>query len=64
MFLYYVNKIEIIEAILATDISISFGVRQYKMENDKMFKELFESFNNKYDNKFNDSLNKIDKEIK
>ena len=62
MFVYYGNKIEIIGAILATGISISFGVRQYKMENDKMFKELFENFNSKYDDKFNDRLNKIDED--
>ena len=54
------NKIEIIGAVLATGISLSFGVRQYKMENDKMFKELFENFNNRYDIKFNNKLNEID----
>ena len=60
LFYYFENKIEIIGAVLATGISISFGVRQYKMENDKMFKELFESFNNRYDVKFNNKLNEID----
>ena len=54
------NKIEIIGAVLATGISLSFGVRQYKMENDKMFKELFENFNSRYDIKFNNKLNEID----
>ena len=60
LFYYLGNKIEIIGAVLATGISLSFGVRQYKMENDKMFKELFENFNNKYDIKFNNKLNEID----
>lgn len=60
LFVYFGNKIEIIGAVLATGISISFGMRQYKMENDKMFKELFESFNNRYDVKFNNKLNEID----
>ena len=64
LFNYFENKIEIIGAVLATGISISFGVRQYKMENDKMFKELFESFNSRYDTKFNNKLNEIDSKYK
>lgn len=54
------QKFEVIGAILATGISLSFGIRQYKIENDKMFKELFQEFNKKYDKKFNDKLNEID----
>jgi len=49
---------------MATSISISFGIRQYRIENDKMFKELFKEFNCTYDRKFNDVLNKLDREIK
>jgi len=60
LFIYFGNKTEIIGAVLATGISLSFGVRQYKMENDKMFKELFENFNSRYDIKFNNKLNEID----
>ena len=56
------EKIEIIGACLATTISISVGLRSYKIEDDKMFKELFESFNRKYDLKYNDELNRIDNE--
>ncbi|MFN7610483.1 MAG: hypothetical protein ACK5QX_06030, partial [bacterium] len=48
---------EIFISIIAICISISFGVRQYRIENDKIFLELFQSFNNKYDKKFNDKLN-------
>lgn len=60
--IYYVigQKPELPISIIAAGISISFGIRQYKIENDKMFKELFIAFNQKYDEKFNNSLNDID----
>jgi predicted membrane channel-forming protein YqfA (hemolysin III family) len=57
---YFGNRLEIIGAVLATGISLSIGVRQYKIENDKMFKELFEAFNKKYDCKFNNRFNQLD----
>lgn len=58
---YFIDlRIEILGAILATGISLSLGVRQYKTENDKIFKELFQEFNHKYDVKFNNKLNQID----
>jgi O-antigen ligase len=42
LFYYITNqKVEILTAFLVTGISISLGIRQYKIENDKMFKELF-----------------------
>lgn len=56
---YFDGKPEMPIAILATGISASFGIRQYKIENDKMFKELFQAFNEKYDVKFNNALNLI-----
>ncbi|SCY96157.1 hypothetical protein [Flavobacterium caeni] len=56
---YFDGKPEMPIAILATGISASFGIRQYKIENDKMFKELFQAFNEKYDIKFNNVLNLI-----
>jgi hypothetical protein len=56
------KKPEIPIAIIATGISITFGLRQYNIENDKIFKELFSSFNQKYDEKFNNTLNFIDNE--
>src|SRR5690606_14686160 len=40
-------------------ISLSLGIRQYKTENDKLFKELFTEFNTKYDLKFNNTLEEI-----
>jgi hypothetical protein len=60
VFYFFDRKPEIPIAIFATGISISFGFRQYKIENDKMFKELFQTFNEKYDLKFNNELNNIE----
>ena len=56
------NNPELSVAIIAAGISISFGIRQYKIENDKIFKELFIAFNQKYDEKYNNRLNDIIKE--
>lgn len=63
--IYFINgqKPELALSIIAAGISISFGIRQYKIENDKMFKELFSAFNQKYDEKFNDYLNDIDSKV-
>ena len=58
------KKPEIPIAIFATGISISFGFRQYKIEDDKIFKELFMMFNEKYDKKFNNYLNKIERKYR
>jgi hypothetical protein len=51
---------EILAAIFGIGISLSIGILQYKIENDKIFKELFKEFTIKYDIKFNDKLNEID----
>ncbi|MBS1535098.1 MAG: hypothetical protein JST78_08475 [Bacteroidetes bacterium] len=40
------EKLEILIAIFGLGISITFGLRQNKVENDKMYKELF-TMNNK-----------------
>ncbi|MDO6739448.1 hypothetical protein [Wenyingzhuangia sp. 2_MG-2023] len=57
---YFTNeKVEVLGAIIATGISLSLGTRQYKTENDKIFKELFTEFNTKYDLRFNDNLEEI-----
>ena len=61
---YYFDKIEILTAIIATGISISIGISKLQIENDKIFKELFMEFNNKYDKKYNDKLNIICKKGK
>jgi hypothetical protein len=56
---YFFDKVEVLAAIIATGISLSLGMRHYKTENDKLFKELFTEFNTKYDDKFNDKLQEI-----
>lgn len=59
-FFYKIEKRgEILGVIIATGISLSLGIRQYKTENDKLFKELFTEFNTKYDKKFNKALEEI-----
>ena len=58
------KKTEVLTAFFVTGISISFGIRQNKIENDRMFKELFTNFNDKYDKKFNNCLNQIENKTK
>ncbi len=45
--------------ILGSIATFYFGVLKYKMENDKIFNELFTSFNSRYDDKLNDLTNKL-----
>lgn len=61
IFYQFDRKPEFPIAIIAAGISISFGFRQYRIENDKILKELFILFNDKYDKKFNNCLNVIEK---
>jgi hypothetical protein len=63
VFIFLNIKIELLIAILGFGISIAFSLRQSQIENDKMFKELFVMYNDKYDTKFNNCLNKIDEEV-
>jgi hypothetical protein len=63
-YLCFGYKVEILAAIIAIGISLSLGLRQYEMENDRIFKELFIAFNEKYDTKFNGRLNEIDEKYK
>lgn len=58
------EKVEILGAVVATGITLSLGIRQYKTENDKIFKDLFMDFNSKYDQEFRKRLNKIRKQNK
>ena len=46
-------------ALIGVVITFYFGFLKYKIENDKIFKELFIDFNGRYDNAFNDLLNEI-----
>lgn len=60
---HFINqKIEILAATIVTGISLAIGLRSYKIENDKLFKELFTNFNEAYDKRYNDELIKIDTE--
>lgn len=61
LFFEIVKKHEVLIPVFATGLSISFGLRQYKIENDKIFKELFLMFNKKYDEEFNNTLNRIER---
>jgi hypothetical protein len=63
VFYFFGRKFELLITIFGVGISIAFSLRQYRIENDKMFKELFIMYNDKYDNKFNNCLNKIDEEV-
>lgn len=59
--IYYLGnqKVEVLAAVIATGISLSLGIRQYRTENDKIFKQLFIEFNRKYDEEFNEALEDI-----
>jgi len=45
--------------LLGTTATLYFGAIRYKIEDDKFFKDLFNEFNNKYDEEFNDLLNEL-----
>jgi len=46
-------------AAIGSVAAIYFGKVKQNVEDDKMFKELFYDFNNKYDKNFNDLINKL-----
>ena len=51
-------------SIIGICITIAFGRLKLIMQNDLIFKDLFEYFNHKYDEKFNDKLNEFVKKNK
>jgi hypothetical protein len=61
VYYYLNNENQLLLTIVGFGITIFISLRQYRIENDKMFKELFIMYNEKYDNKFNNCLNDIDK---
>ncbi len=63
IFCFLDRKFELLITIFGVGISISFSLRQSQIENDKMFKELFIMYNEKYDKKFNNCLNEIDEDV-
>ena len=44
---------------MGTLITLYIGLTQYQINNDRIFQELFNDFNQKYDEEFNDLLNRI-----
>lgn len=46
-------------SIVGALITLYIGLTQYQLNNDKIFKELFNSFNQKYDEEFNDLINEL-----
>jgi hypothetical protein len=45
--------------LLGTVATLYFGSIKNRIENDKLFKELFQGFNEKYDSRFNDLINEL-----
>ncbi|MCK4655027.1 MAG: hypothetical protein KAU01_11350 [Candidatus Cloacimonetes bacterium] len=45
--------------LLGAVATLYFGIVKFKIENDKLFKELFKEFNDKYDSRFNDLINEL-----
>lgn len=52
------SKWELILSVVGVGITLAFGVSQSKLANDRMFKELFTEFNQRYNN-LNDDLQRI-----
>ena len=50
---------QVIVGIFASIVAIYYGYQKQKIENDKMFKDLFESFNTKYNGETNDIFNEL-----
>jgi len=61
---YEGGKREMCIPILVIGVSIAFGVRQNKIEHDKIFLALFTSFTNKYEQKFSHDLKRIEIKVK
>ncbi len=45
--------------VILTGITLTFSYVKYRLQNDQMFKELFQEFNKKYDDKFNSRLSEL-----
>ena len=55
----YKMESNIFLGLLGTVATLYFGSIKYRIENDRLFKELFTGFNLKYDQKLNDLLNSL-----
>ncbi len=60
----YTLDVKIFLGLLGTTATLYFGSIKNRIENDKLFKELFTDFNSKYDNKINDLLNGLKTNVK
>ncbi|WP_124978791.1 hypothetical protein [Nonlabens xiamenensis] len=56
---YWSDRIEVFAATIATGISLSIAFMQSKIQDDRMFQELFTDFNKKYDTEFRNQLDDI-----
>jgi hypothetical protein len=54
--LNFINE-TLLLSIIGSLATIYFGILKLKIENDLLFKELFNSFNDRYDTRFNDLIN-------
>ncbi len=59
--LYYFSKIDgtLLLGFIGAIATLYFGILKHKIENDKVFHELFTTFNSKYDIRFNDLINEL-----
>jgi len=55
----FYHQSDLMIAILASSITLFVGLLHSKVENDKLFKELFLDYNNKYDTQFSNDLQLI-----
>ena len=56
---FFSSKPEIMAAIIVGGVSLAIGVRTNRVARDKLFKEIFMEYNNKYDLRFNNALGRI-----
>ena len=59
LYCFLIPKSEILLGVIGSSIGASISYINYKISEDKLFKDLFSEFNQKYDCKFNEGLNKI-----
>lgn len=52
-------RIEILISVITLIVTFSFGLLKQRIEDDRIFKELFISFNSRYDEKLNDVFNRM-----
>ncbi|KUF45107.1 hypothetical protein AS361_14865 [Myroides marinus] len=50
-------------ALIATTITIYIGLIKQNLDDDKLFQDLFQDFNSRYDDKVNDLFNKLREEV-